>query len=81
MACYRGHIDVVSYLALEEGMNPRAIDGHGRTPLEVARRARREDVVSFLERLHPESALSDSNCMTTFAAEDTPCGEVNCVAC
>jgi len=79
MACYRGHLDVVTFLSLEKGMNPRAIDGHGRTPLEVARRAQRDDVVAFLERIQLENTTMQSNCMTTsFATEDAPCGEVNC---
>jgi len=81
MACYRGHLDVVQYLTLEKGMNPRAIDGHGRTPLEVARRAQRDDVVAFLKKVHPDphAPNGDANCMTTFTAEDAPCGEVTCV--
>ncbi|MEM9388764.1 MAG: ankyrin repeat domain-containing protein [Pseudomonadota bacterium] len=79
MACYRGHLDVVAYLTIEQGMNPRAIDGHGRTPIEVARRAQRDEVVSFLERNSPDvTTSSDATCMTTFTTEDVPCGEVNC---
>jgi len=82
MACYRGHLDVVTYLTVEKGMNPRAIDGHGRTPLEVARRAQRDDVVAFLEQVNPDAkeGSGDSSCMTTtFGAEDAPCSELNCV--
>lgn len=81
MACYRGHLDVVTYLTVEKGMNPRAIDGHGRTPLEVARRAQRDDVVAFLEQVNPDAKEGggDSSCMTTtFGAEDAPCSELNC---
>lgn len=80
MACYRGHLNVVTYLTNEKGMNPHAIDGHGRTPLEVARRAQREDIVTFLESANTDGTTSlDTNCMTTtFATEDAPCGEVNC---
>jgi len=63
-------------------MNPRAIDGHGRTPLEVARRAQRDDVVAFLEQVNPEAAHgqgADQSCMTTtFGQEDAPCSELNC---
>jgi len=80
MACYRGHLDVVQYLVTQKSMNPRSIDGHGRTPLEVARRAQRDDVVAFLEKISPDGVgtTTESNCMTTFAVEDTPCAEVNC---
>lgn len=71
---------MVTYLVAEQGINPRAVDGHGRTPVEVARRAQREDVVAFLERAHSDGIMSPhSNCMTTsFASEDAPCGEINC---
>ena len=41
-------------------MNPRAIDGHGRTPLEVARRAQRDDVCGGVE------------CFLSRPAEETP---------
>ena len=70
------------YLTVEKGMNPRAIDGHGRTPLEVARRAQRDDVVAFLEQVNPDGkdGSADSSCMTTtFGQEDAPCSELNCV--
>lgn len=82
MACYRGHLEVVTYLATEKGLNPRAIDGHGRTPIEVARRAQQDDVVAFLEQAQMDGAISsepDSNCISTnFFSEDVPCGEVSC---
>ena len=54
MACYRGHLDVVTYLVVEVELDSRAVDGSGRTPLEVARRAGKEDVINFLEQIDAE---------------------------
>ena len=51
MACYRGHLDIVTFLAVEQNFSPTEVDGHGRTPIEVARRAGRDDVLSFLQTL------------------------------
>ena len=81
--CERGGRARPRFLTVEQGMNPRAIDGHGRTPLEVARRAQRDEVVAFLEQVNPEAAPAskdDASCMTTtFGQEDAPCSELNCV--
>ncbi|KAJ1460270.1 ankyrin repeat-containing domain protein [Pelagophyceae sp. CCMP2097] len=77
MACYRGHIDVVKYLVQGMGMDPLAIDGHGRTPLEVARRAQRDDVVTFLESINPE-ATAAADATACMQLEDTPCTDVGC---
>jgi ankyrin repeat protein len=83
MACYRGHLDVVAFLAVERGLDARAIDGHGRTPLEVARRAQRDDVVQFLEQQDPELAKTrrgrESCLATTFDSESAPCSELSCI--
>ena len=54
MACYRGHLDVVTYLVVEVEVDARAVDGSGRTPLEVARRAKKADVINFLEQIDAE---------------------------
>ena len=54
MACYRGHLDVVTYLVVEVELDSRAVYGSGRTPLEVARRAGKEDVINFLEQIDAE---------------------------
>ena len=54
MACYRGHLDVVTYLVVEvEGRRARGRRA-GRTPLEVARRAKKADVINFLEQIDAE---------------------------
>lgn len=49
--CSTGHLDVVTYLVVDVDVDPHAVDGSGRTPLEVARRAGKEEVIRFLEQL------------------------------
>ena len=69
--------------SLASSVDARAIDGHGRTPLEVAKRAQRDDVVAFLERQDPELAKArqgrESCLATTFGEESAPCSELSCV--
>ena len=53
----------------------------GRTPLEVARRAQREEVVTFLESVYPDSSpANETSCMNaSYSSEDQPsCSDVNC---
>ena len=38
----------------DAGAVARAVDGSGRTPLEVARRAKKADVINFLEQIDAE---------------------------
>ena len=58
MACYRGHLEVVTYLVVEHDVDPSAIDGSGRTPLDVARKAGKELVIEFLEQVEKEKGTS-----------------------
>jgi ankyrin repeat protein len=60
MACYRGHLEVVTYLVVEHDVDPSAIDGSGRTPLDVARKAGKELVIEFLEQVEKEKGASGS---------------------
>ena len=44
----------MTYLVVEHDVDPIAVDGSGRTPLEVARRAGKEAVIDFLEEVEKE---------------------------
>mmetsp|Transcript_17500 Transcript_17500/g.60095 ORF Transcript_17500/g.60095 Transcript_17500/m.60095 type:complete len:81 (-) Transcript_17500:364-606(-) len=77
MACYRGHLDVVTHLAVDVELDTRAVDGSGRTPLEVARRAGKEDIISFLEQIHydKEKAVDP---LPLCAGPNGPCSDAGC---
>ena len=59
-----------SYLVVEHDVDPTAIDGSGRTPLDVARKAGKEDVIHFLEQVEKEKGASSR---TSDAVESASC--------
>jgi len=78
MACYRGHLDVVTYLVVEVDIDPLAVDGSGRTPLEVARRAGKEEVIRFLEQLDADKQR-EVDPLPLCAGPNGSCSDAGCV--
>ena len=78
MSCYRGHLDVVTYLAVEVEIDINAVDGSGRTPLEVARRAGKEEIVRFLEQLNYEKEKTVEP-LPLCSGPNGPCSDTACV--
>mmetsp|Transcript_10725 Transcript_10725/g.35543 ORF Transcript_10725/g.35543 Transcript_10725/m.35543 type:complete len:272 (-) Transcript_10725:154-969(-) len=78
MACYRGHLDVVTYLVVEVDVDPRAVDGSGRTPLEVARRAGKEEVIRFLQQLDADQQR-EVDPLPLCAGPNGSCSDAGCI--
>lgn len=78
MACYRGHLDVVTYLVVEVDIDPHAVDGSGRTPLEVARRAGKEEVIRFLEQLDNDTQR-EVDPLPLCAGPNGSCSDAGCI--
>jgi len=76
MACYRGHLDVVTYLVVEVEVDAKAVDGSGRTPLEVARRAKKADVINFLEQISEKDTSLDP--LPLCAGPNGSCSDAGC---
>ena len=58
------------YLVVEHEIDPMAIDGSGRTPLDVARKAGKQSVIDFLETVETEKGSYTQN---TMAVESASC--------
>ena len=55
---------------VEHEIDPMAIDGSGRTPLDVARKAGKQSVIDFLETVETEKGSYTQN---TMAVESASC--------
>ena len=56
------------YLAVEHDIDPTAVDGSGRTPLEVAKRAQKQSVIDFLEEFQPTDGFEPRTTMDQTAS-------------